>query len=153
MDDSKSTDQVRVDVIYSIALPYAPSDAVMLQQSGLLESLTQLWSFQYLFDSSRITPTPQPADGISFVCAGVRYADSNNSLRSRDLATDHLWDHTNVGDHVVSAVLTRSSSYALLENGQIMEMRPNQAPSVFYSSSQHVLRTIVASPAETLCLY
>lgn len=147
VDDSKSTDQVRVDVIYSIALPYAPSDAVMLQQSGLLESLTQLWSFQYLFDSSRITPTPQPADGSVLYAAGVRYADSNNSLRSRDLATDHLWDHTNVGDHVVSAVLTRSSSYALLENGQIMEMRPNQAPSVFYSSSQHVLRTIVASPA------
>ena len=147
VDDEKSTDQVRVDVIYSIALPYAPSDAAMLQQSGLLESLTQLWSFQYLFDSSRVTPTPQPADGPVLYTSGVCYADSTNSLRSRDLTTDRRWDLTNVGDHIVKAVLTYSSAYALLESGQIMEMRPNQNPSAFYASTQHTLRTIIASPA------
>ena len=144
MNDPKTGDATRLRVLYSLALPYMPSDAAMLYQSELLESLTRLWSFQNVFARSPTIPAPQKVDRPLLYAAGASYKNSSNSLRSGKLE-DLSWEMVSMGN-MVTVAQTRSAAYALLESGEVLLLVPNRAPAPVYSS-QFVIRELFGSPS------
>lgn len=144
MNDPKTSDATRLRVLYSLALPYMPSDAAMLHKSELLESLTQLWSFQNVFALSPTIQAPQKVDRPILYTAGASYKDASNSIRSGKLE-ELCWEMVPMAN-MVTVAQTRSAAYVLLESGEVLLLVPNRAPASLFSS-QFVIRELFGSPS------
>lgn len=123
-DDSVCTAE-KTDILYSLALPYQPSDAALLQDSDVLQSLSPLWSFRQQFLASRYPSKPATDDTSICHSAGKHYVDAAQT-NSTDLYSSG-WHTLEIGEPPAFFVGTSSELFAVTPTS-VMKYSETAAP-------------------------
>lgn len=116
-----------VSIIYALALPYLPSDATLLQQSGLLKSLFQYWSFMSCFHDSHNTFTARSVTNPIYITKTLEGANAVDPFRSSPTL---MWNTRSLYKAITQVVFVQNSLYALLVDGSVLNILPTEVRSV-----------------------
>ena len=131
----------KMDILYALALPYLPSDAALLQQSNVLQSLSPQWSFRLSFLSSRFASKPAPDDAAFCHCVGRRYRDMGDS--KSDLLSQE-WQAMNLG--IVPEHLAATRNELIAVNAQhFLRLTENAPPTELRSTRMQSVRVVCAA--------
>ena len=126
-EGTESVMEKMVKIIYALALPYLPSDATLLQQSGLLKSLFQYWSLMSCFHASRYTFTAKLITNPIYITGKLEGAAAEDSFSS---STMPMWNTRSLYKAITQVAFVRNSLYALLVDGSVVKILPKEIKSV-----------------------
>ena len=116
-----------LNIIYSLALPYLPSDALLLQQSGLLKSLFHYWSFVNCLHSSRFTFTAKSVTNPVYIAGNL---ESSAPKDFYSYGTAPMWTVQSLSKPITQVAFVGGSLYALLLDGSVVRILSKEVKNV-----------------------
>ena len=136
IDSRNTTTSDKTMILYSLAIPYSPNDAPLLQQSNLLLPLSHLWSFKKEFIQSKYMFKPSSVVLPTIFTTG-------NQMNEQPGSTDHKWKSVLLTEGMKEVVTTATSVYALRQDGLVMQYIEGKQPKQLSITS---ITSLAASP-------
>ena len=126
-EESENSIEKMINIIYSLALPYLPSDASLLQQSGLLKSLFQYWSFMSCFYYSRYTSHIIRESNMIYITGCL---EGQSIQPNSNMVTMPMWTSRRLSKSILQITFVQNSLFALLNNGLVVKMTPQEVRAI-----------------------